>query len=59
MSDNDRTLDLLVKQTISHAQCRYGDVIAPSGMIDGMVKALREGLDQCGVFFISPFLAIL
>jgi porphobilinogen synthase len=45
--DNDKTLDLLVKQSISHAQAGT-DVIAPSGMIDGMVHAIRQGLDTAG-----------
>lgn len=45
--DNDKTLELLVKQAISHAKAGT-DVIAPSGMIDGMVKAIRLGLDQAG-----------
>lgn len=45
--DNDPTLSLLVKQAIGHAQAG-ADVIAPSGMMDGMVGALRQGLDQAG-----------
>lgn len=45
--DNDKTLDLLVKQAISHAKAG-ADVVAPSGMIDGMVKAIRNGLDTAG-----------
>ena len=45
--DNDETLRLLVKQAVSHAQAGT-DVIAPSGMIDGMVKAIRQGLDEAG-----------
>lgn len=45
--DNDRTLDLLVKQAISHAQAG-SDMMAPSGMIDGMVTAIRHGLDGSG-----------
>ena len=45
--DNDRTLLLLVEQAISLAQAG-ADVIAPSGMMDGMVRAVREGLDQAG-----------
>lgn len=45
--DNDQTLDLLVKQAISHAEAG-ADVLAPSGMIDGMVQAIREGLDRNG-----------
>lgn len=43
--DNDKTLELLVKQAVSHAQAGV-DVVAPSGMIDGMVAAIRHGLDQ-------------
>ena len=45
--DNDKTLPLLVKQAIVHVQAG-SDMIAPSGMIDGMVSALREGLDKAG-----------
>ena len=45
--DNDKTLELLVKQAVSHAQAGV-DVIAPSGMIDGMVHAIRQGLDAAG-----------
>jgi len=45
--DNDKTLELLVKQAISHAKAGT-NVIAPSGMIDGMVKAIRQGLDLSG-----------
>ncbi len=45
--DNDKTLDLLVKQGISHARAGV-DMVAPSGMLDGMVSALRHGLDDAG-----------
>lgn len=45
--DNDQTLALLIKQAVSHAKAGT-DVIAPSGMIDGMVKAIRCGLDEAG-----------
>lgn len=45
--DNDKTLELLVKQAVSHAKAGT-DVIAPSGMIDGMVHAIRQGLDKAG-----------
>lgn len=45
--DNDETLTLLVKQSVSHAKAGT-DVIAPSGMMDGMVAAIREGLDREG-----------
>ena len=40
--DNDATLELLVKQAINHADAG-ADVIAPSGMMDGTVGALRRG----------------
>ena len=42
--DNDKTLALLVKQAVSHARAG-ADVVAPSGMMDGMVHAIRQGLD--------------
>ena len=45
--DNDATLPLLVKQCISHAHAG-ADMIAPSGMMDGMVAAIRAGLDSAG-----------
>ncbi len=45
--DNDMTLQLLVKQAVSHAKAGV-DVVAPSGMIDGMVAAIRKGLDEEG-----------
>jgi porphobilinogen synthase len=45
--DNDETLPLLAEQAVSHARAG-ADVIAPSGMMDGMVAALRAGLDHAG-----------
>ena len=42
--DNDATLDLLGRQAVSHAKAG-ADVIAPSGMMDGMVSAIRKALD--------------
>jgi porphobilinogen synthase len=45
--DNDATLALLAEQAVSHARAG-ADVIAPSGMIDGMVQAIRRGLDGAG-----------
>ncbi|HID24499.1 MAG TPA: porphobilinogen synthase, partial [Planctomycetaceae bacterium] len=45
--DNDATLEILVRQATSHARAG-ADVIAPSGMMDGMVTALRRGLDDAG-----------
>ncbi|TNF69963.1 MAG: porphobilinogen synthase [Gammaproteobacteria bacterium] len=44
---NDETLPLLAKTAISHAQAG-ADIVAPSGMIDGMIQAMREGLDKVG-----------
>jgi porphobilinogen synthase len=45
--DNDATLEILVKEAV--AQCQAGaDMIAPSGMMDGMIAALRTGLDANG-----------
>ena len=44
---NDETLDVLSKVAISHAECG-ADIVAPSGMMDGMVAAIREGLDVAG-----------
>jgi porphobilinogen synthase len=41
--DNDRTLELLAQQAVSHAQAG-ADVVAPSAMMDAQVKAIREGL---------------
>ena len=41
---NDPTLDVLAKVAVSHAECG-ADIIAPSGMMDGMVGAIREALD--------------
>ena len=45
--NNDATLILLAEQAVSHAKAG-ADVIAPSGMMDGMVAAIRKGLDQFG-----------
>jgi porphobilinogen synthase len=45
--DNDATLALLAEQAASHARAG-ADVVAPSGMMDGMVRAIRHGLDTAG-----------
>ena len=45
--DNDATLPVLAAQCVSHAKAG-ADVIAPSGMMDGMVGAIRAGLDAAG-----------
>ncbi len=44
---NDPTLELLAQASTIHAQAG-ADIIAPSGMIDGMVGAVRSGLDANG-----------
>ncbi len=45
--DNDITLKNLARQAQIHAKAG-ADMIAPSGMMDGMVTAIREGLDSKG-----------
>ena len=45
--DNDITLGNLAKQAVIHAKAG-ADMIAPSGMMDGMITAIREGLDGAG-----------
>jgi porphobilinogen synthase len=46
--DNDATLPLLAAQCVSHARAG-ADMVAPSGMLDGMVGAIRRGLDEAGL----------
>lgn len=45
--DNDATLDLIAKTAVAQAEAG-ADVIAPSGMIDGMVQTIRRALDRRG-----------
>ena len=45
--DNDATLELLARQAVCHARAG-ADVIAPSGMMDGMVGTIRSALDGAG-----------
>ncbi len=44
---NDPTLELLGRASVVHAEAG-ADIIAPSGMIDGMVGAIRKALDEAG-----------
>ncbi len=44
---NDETLPVLGKIAVSHAEAG-ADIVAPSGMMDGMVKAIRTALDDEG-----------
>lgn len=45
--DNDKTLVNLQKQVVMAAQAG-ADMIAPSGMMDGMISAIRQALDEAG-----------
>lgn len=45
--DNDATLEILGRVAVSHAEAG-ADIVAPSGMMDGMVAAIREALDDGG-----------
>ncbi len=45
--DNDETLKLLARSALSHASAG-ADMVAPSDMMDGRVKAIRESLDISG-----------
>ena len=45
--DNDATLKILVKESLSHVRAG-ADMVAPSDMMDGRVGAIRQGLDQEG-----------
>ncbi|MBM4447139.1 MAG: porphobilinogen synthase [Chloroflexi bacterium] len=53
--DNDKTLKLLAKTALSHAEAG-ADMVAPSDMMDGRVKAIRQALDRNG-FHNIPILA--
>ena len=50
--ENDATLPLLAKVAVSHAAAG-ADMIAPSDMMDGRVKAIRTALDQHGYSHVS------
>ncbi|MBL8204582.1 MAG: porphobilinogen synthase [Blastocatellia bacterium] len=52
---NDPSLDLIAKTAVSQAQAG-ADIIAPSGMMDGMVQAIRTALDEAG-FSDTPILS--
>jgi porphobilinogen synthase len=45
--DNDATLELSAQQAIIHAKAG-ADMIAPSGMMDGIIETLRKALDEGG-----------
>ncbi|MBC2310140.1 porphobilinogen synthase [Listeria booriae] len=48
---NDESLGLLKKTAVSQAEAG-ADIIAPSNMMDGFVKVIREGLDEAGFYDI-------
>ena len=52
---NDETVELLVKESISHAEAG-ADIIAPSDMMDGRIGAIRKALDEKG-FIEIPILS--
>jgi porphobilinogen synthase len=45
--DNDSTLEILGRVALTHAHAG-ADIVAPSGMMDGMVAAIRTALDEAG-----------
>ena len=45
--DNDATLEILAKVALSHARAG-ADIVAPSDMMDGRVRAIRQALDENG-----------
>lgn len=53
--DNDQTLSLLGKQAVAHVKAG-ADIVAPSGMIDGAVQAIRHALNEAG-FIHTPILS--
>ena len=52
---NDESVELLVKESLSHAEAG-ADIIAPSDMMDGRIAAIRQGLDEKG-FIETPILS--
>ena len=52
---NDKTLELLAAEALSHAE-NGADIIAPSDMMDGRVAAIRQKLDENG-FAETPIMA--
>jgi porphobilinogen synthase len=50
--DNDATCELLAKVALSHAQAG-ADIVAPSDMMDGRVKYIREALEENGFYDVA------
>ena len=53
--DNDATLELLARESVSHARAG-ADIVAPSDMMDGRIGAIRRALDANG-FSDTPILS--
>jgi porphobilinogen synthase len=53
--NNDATLELLVKESLAHVRAG-ADMVAPSDMMDGRVRAIRKALDAEG-FSDTPIMA--
>lgn len=53
--DNDASLDLLTRITLSHAEAG-SDMVAPASMLDGQIQAMRQALDLSG-FHDLPIMA--
>ena len=50
--DNDATCELLAKVALSHAQAG-ADIVAPSDMMDGRVRYIREALEENGFYDVA------
>jgi porphobilinogen synthase len=50
--DNDSTCELLAKVALSHAQAG-ADIVAPSDMMDGRVRYIREALEENGFYDVA------
>lgn len=53
--NNDATLELLAKTAVSHVEAG-ADMVAPSDMMDGRVRAIREALDANG-HYVAPIMS--
>ena len=49
---NDETVEVLVKQALSHARAG-ADIVAPSDMMDGRIGAIREALEENGFIYTN------
>ena len=49
---NDETVEVLIKQSISHAEAG-ADIVAPSDMMDGRIGAIRNALEESGYIYTN------